>query len=331
MRTEELISIVIPSCGDGIWLKRTVDSIRAMTTWSNYEIIIVLNYSLENSGSNNVEFLRNPAYKDVIVVESNHPLGVSGARNTGASVAKGYFICFMDGHCLVLTPDWVQRILDHFHDDPQLCVICPEIRYFHGNGKFLSDEFKWANHHVWGATWDWNAVSFSREEYWIGDIHHQNPQFDKTQVYDTLSCPGSIIYVRRDTFLELGLFDVSIAGWGREILDFTIRTWLMGYHVQVNPNVKMAHRIKQDISDYQYLRAWNYEVYASLLPSYKYYTNPSRIERCRNFYLDKMQFKDYVLFADNRAKHYRLDQYRERFVRMAKYNDDWLFAMFKID
>ena len=102
MRTEELISIVIPSCGDGIWLKRTVDSIRAMTTWSNYEIITVLNYSSENSRYNDVEFLRQPIYKDIIVIESNHPLGVSGARNIGASIAKGFFICFMDGHCLVL-------------------------------------------------------------------------------------------------------------------------------------------------------------------------------------------------------------------------------------
>jgi len=331
MRTEELISIVIPSCGDGIWLKRTVDSIRAMTTWSNYEIIVVLNYSRENSGSNDVEFLRNSVYKDVIVVESNHPLGTSGARNVGASIANGCFICFMDGHCLVLTPDWVQRILDHFHEDPQLCVICPEIGYFHGNGKFLSAEFRWANHSVWGATWDWKASSFTKEEYWIGDNHRQDPRFDKTQPYNVLSCPGSITFIRRGTFLELGLFDVTIAGWGREILDFTIRTWLMGYHVQVNPNVKMAHRVKQDIGDYQYLRAWDYEVYASLLPSYKYFTNPNRMERCRNFYLDNMQFKDQVLFADNRAKQYRLDEYRDRFVRMAKYNDDWLFAMFKID
>jgi len=331
MRTEELISIVIPSCGDGIWLRHTVDSIRAMTTWSNFEIIIVLNYASENRGSNNVEFLHNSAYKDVIVVESNHPLGTSGARNVGASIAKGRFICFMDGHCLILTPDWIQRILDQFQNDSQLCVICPEIGYFHGNGKFLSDELRWANHCVWGATWDWKTLSFTREEYWLGDNHHHDPQFDKTQPYNVLSCPGSITFIRRDTFLELGLFDVTIAGWGREILDFTIRTWLMGYHVQVNPNVKMAHRVKQDIGDYQYLRAWNYEVYASLLPSYKYFTNPNRIERCRSFYLDKMQFKDYVSFADNRAKQYRLDEYRERFVRMAKYNDDWLFAMFKID
>ncbi|MFZ1040573.1 MAG: glycosyltransferase [Anaerolineales bacterium] len=327
MRTEELISIVIPSCGDGIWLKRTVDSIRAMTTWSNYEIITVLNYSSENSRYNDVEFLRQPIYKDIIVIESNHPLGVSGARNIGASIAKGFFICFMDGQCLVLTPDWVRPILEHFHSDSQLCVICPEIKYFHGNGEFLSDEFRWANHYVWGATWDWKAISFTQEEYWIGN----KPHFDKTQPYDMLSCPGSITFVRRDTFLGLGLFDVSIAGWGREILDFTIRTWLMGYHVQVNPNVKMAHRIKQDIRDYQYLRDWNYEVYASLLPSYKYFTNANRIGRCRNFYLENLQLKGYVSFADDRARQFQLDEYKERFVRAAKYNDDWLFAKFKID
>ena len=331
MRSEELISIVIPSCGDGIWLKRTVDSIRAMTTWSNYEIIVVLNYSLKNTTHNNVEFLRNSAYQDVILIESNHPLGVSGARNAGASIAKGYFICFMDGHCLILTPDWVQRIMELFHCDPQVCVICPEIAYFHGNGKFLADEFRWANHYVWGATWDWKELSFTKEEYWLSDVHNHNPQFGKTQPYDMLSCPGSITFIRRDPFLELGQFEVSIAGWGREILDFTIRAWLMGYRVQVNPNVKMAHRVKYDISDYQYLRAWDHEIYASLLPSYKYFTNPNRIERCRNFYLNNIQFKDCVAFADRRAKQFRLDEYKERFIQRAKYNDDWLFDTFNID
>ena len=95
--------------------------------------------------------------------------------------------------------------------------------------------------------------------------------------------------------------------------------------------LKMAHRIKQDIRDYQYLRDWNYEVYASLLPSYKYFTNANRIGRCRNFYLENLQLKGYVSFADDRARQFQLDEYKERFVRAAKYNDDWLFAKFKID
>jgi GT2 family glycosyltransferase len=331
MSSEELISIVIPSCGDGIWLKRTVDSIRAMTTWPNYEIIIVLNYSAENRTHNDVQFLRDSAYQDVILIEASRPLGVSCSRNAGASIAKGYFICVMDGHCLILTPDWVHHILEHFRHDPLLCVICPELRYFHGNGKFLADEFRWANQYVWGATWGWNENNFTQEEYWISDVHNYNPQFDKTQPYDTLSCPGSITFIRRDTFLELGQFEPSIAGWGREILDFTIRAWLMGYHVQVNPNVKMAHRVKYDINDYQYLRAWNHEVYSALLPSYKYFTNLQRIERCRNFYLNNIHLKGYVPWADNRAKQFRLDQYKERFIQRAKYNDDWLFDKFSID
>ena len=331
MRSEELISIVIPSCGDGIWLKRTVDSIRAMTTWTNYEIIIVLNYLPKNKSHNEVEFLRNSAYQDVILIESNRPLGVSGARNTGAAIAKGYFICFMDGHCLILTPDWVQHLMVHFRHDPTLCVVCPELRYFHGNGKFLSNEFRWANHCVWGAKWSWNESHFIEEEYWMGDVYNFNPQFPQKESNDTLTCPGSIMFIRRDAFLELGMFESSIPEWGGETLDFTIRAWLMGYRVQVNPSVKMGHRVKYDINDYQYLRAWDHEIYATLLPSYKYFTNLNRIERCQNFYLNNISLKGYVPWANNRAQQFRLGQYKERFVQMAKYNDDWLFDKFNIE
>jgi GT2 family glycosyltransferase len=328
---EELISIVIPSCGDGIWLKRTIDSIRAVTTWSNYEIIVVLNYSPDNNLHNEAEFLHRSMYQDVILLESNHPLGMSIARNVGACAAKGYFICFMDGHCLTLTPDWVQHIMEHYRSDPALCVICPELKYFHGNGKFLSTELKWANHTVWGATWGWSENYFTREEYWIGSAHNYNPQFGRTEPYDTLSCPGSITFIRRDIFLGQEMFEPSIAGWGREILDFTIKAWLMGYRVQVNPAVKMAHRVKYDINDYQYIRAWEHEIYSALLPSYKYFTNRQRIERCRNFYLDNAYTRDYVPWADQRAEQFQLGQYKRHFVEVAKYNDDWLFEKFGID
>lgn len=146
------ISIVIPAKNEGNYLKLCLDSIiKALGNNNTYEIIIVDNKSEDNS----VEIAKK--YNCKII--QNKKEGVGSSRNAGASIAKGEFIAFIDGDC-ILDEKWFQFTKEHFYHQRIAAVgtkICPnfntatwvEETIFHLNnrrGVALSEEMvkvKW--------------------------------------------------------------------------------------------------------------------------------------------------------------------------------------------
>jgi glycosyltransferase involved in cell wall biosynthesis len=61
------------------------------------------------------------AYPELTVVASNGPRGLSGARNTGVSQARGDVIAFLDDDATA-EPDWLTRMLVHY-DDPRVLAV----------------------------------------------------------------------------------------------------------------------------------------------------------------------------------------------------------------
>ena len=85
-----LFSIVVPAYNAGKYLRRCIDSV-LQQTFCDYEMIIV------NDGSKDdtlavVENLRDERVR--VISQENQ--GVSVARNTGISAAKGEYVCFLD-------------------------------------------------------------------------------------------------------------------------------------------------------------------------------------------------------------------------------------------
>lgn len=90
--TENLISVILPFYNSKNTLPRCIESVLSQTH-ENLEIIAVSDGSSDGS----VELLKEYASKDsrLRVIEAPHG-GVSRARNTGLSLAKGEFIQFID-------------------------------------------------------------------------------------------------------------------------------------------------------------------------------------------------------------------------------------------
>ena len=61
------------------------------------------------------------AYPQLTVLANNGPRGLSGARNTGVSQARGDVIAFLDDDATA-EPDWLTRMLVHY-DDPRVLAV----------------------------------------------------------------------------------------------------------------------------------------------------------------------------------------------------------------
>jgi glycosyltransferase involved in cell wall biosynthesis len=84
-------SVIIPSCNNGKWIGKTLDSILSQT-FKDYEIIVVDDMSTDNS----VEVIKSKLRDiDVCVINQSKRLN-GGSRNEGIIRARGEYLIFID-------------------------------------------------------------------------------------------------------------------------------------------------------------------------------------------------------------------------------------------
>ncbi|MEI6088401.1 MAG: glycosyltransferase [Bacteroidota bacterium] len=117
MMGEIKISVVICTYNRAAYIQDAMDSLYHQTINKlEYEIIIVNN----NSSDNTVRVCEDwiAAHSDAhYAFYTEMKQGASFARNTGAAVAKGSLLCFMDDDAIA-EPDYLERIIYFFEEHP---------------------------------------------------------------------------------------------------------------------------------------------------------------------------------------------------------------------
>ena len=104
-----LVSLIIPTRnGYGI-LKACIDSITQLTTYPNYEILIVDNGSDDPAVL--AYFRELEAAGTARVLPYNHPFNFSAINNFGVSHAKGEVIGMINNDVTVISPDWLTEMV----------------------------------------------------------------------------------------------------------------------------------------------------------------------------------------------------------------------------
>jgi glycosyltransferase involved in cell wall biosynthesis len=110
-RTEmqPVVSVIIPVHNEERWIEACLESILQVDNYPNKEVIVVDDGSTDRTS----ELLnRFP----VTVIRNEKPVGPSSARNIGVRQARGEIIVFIDAHCVVDDPEWIEKFLRFFHD-----------------------------------------------------------------------------------------------------------------------------------------------------------------------------------------------------------------------
>ena len=103
-----LVSIIIPSKDNPAMLKQCIMSILRVTTYNNYEIIVVDNGSNEKNKNEIETFLLKYSCKYVYEAQD---FNFSRMCNCGVTYANGEFILFLNDDVEVFQPNWLDRML----------------------------------------------------------------------------------------------------------------------------------------------------------------------------------------------------------------------------
>lgn len=103
------ISILIPNKDHVEELRRCLESIERVSTYENYEIIIIENNSEEEETFNYYEEIKGNSKIEVITWDKE--FNYSAINNYGASFAKGEYLLLLNNDVEVLSPNWLQEML----------------------------------------------------------------------------------------------------------------------------------------------------------------------------------------------------------------------------
>lgn len=94
--SEIAISIIIPVHNLEEYIKDCVDSILNQSL-KNFELILVDDYSNDNTKKIIKEYISNENNRDIILIENERNFGAGYSRNRGLEIARGKYLLFLDG------------------------------------------------------------------------------------------------------------------------------------------------------------------------------------------------------------------------------------------
>lgn len=107
--TPPRVSIIIPTRDKRELLEPCIDSILRMTTWPNYEILVVDNAS---SDPDTLAYLKELAKHPAIeIVPYPQAYNYSAINNFAATRARGEYLVLLNNDTEVITPDWLDAMM----------------------------------------------------------------------------------------------------------------------------------------------------------------------------------------------------------------------------
>ncbi len=214
------VSIIIPTCAAKDHIRTCIATLRAGTSYRNFEIICIDN--IPDTLPREKAWLQENAD---IVVAIPEAFNWSRFNNQAALRATGEYLLFLNDDMEIVQPDWLDGLLEHAQR-PEIGIVGPRLLYpdrrIQHAGIFLT-RLGEARH----------AFRFLAED----DAGYFGLAATQRNV---IAVTGACILVRRDVFDRLGGFDEAHAIINND-LDFGLRVHAAGLSVVYTPHVEVIH------------------------------------------------------------------------------------------
>ncbi|HWM25107.1 MAG TPA: glycosyltransferase [Chthoniobacterales bacterium] len=215
------VSIVIPT-DSAERARLAVEQLPRMTSYSNYEIVIVT-----NSGLADVLELAAPKEPGFRFVRYDKPFNFSDKCNLGAQAATGTRLIFFNDDVESGQRDWIQNLIEPL-ENPEVGAVAPKLLY--ATGKIQ---------HAGLVTGVRGLVGTACHE-WPGDsVDYTN--FAQS-MRDVSALSAACLAMRRDDFFRVGEFDAVNTPIAHSDLDLCFKVREAGLRCVYTPFATMTHR-----------------------------------------------------------------------------------------
>ncbi len=231
-----ILSIIICSYNRASYISDALTSLYCQSAGLNaFEVIIVDNNSTDNT-KEVYTIWRQTNTNGQFTFISETKQGASFARNMGATIAKGEWVCFMDDDA-VATPNYVENILKHIQNKPDAVGFGGRII-----PKYIPAEPKWMSYYVSSlvGNFDYAPIACAFEN---GKYPLESNMIVKKTVYDQIggfnvNLPGVVGTLR-------------IGGEGKELF---YKILALGHKIYYDPSICIHHvvEVKKLSSEYMY-------------------------------------------------------------------------------
>ena len=231
-----ILSIIICSYNRASYISDALTSLYCQSAGLKaFEVIIVDNNSTDNT-KEVYAIWRQTNTNGQFTFISETQQGASFARNTGAAIAKGEWVCFMDDDA-VATLNYVENILKHIQNKPDAVGFGGRII-----PKYIPSEPKWMSYYVSSlvGNFDYAPIPCAFEN---GKYPLESNMIVKKSVYDKIggfnvNLPGVVGTLR-------------IGGEGKELF---YKILALGHIIYYDPAICVHHvvEVKKLTSEYMY-------------------------------------------------------------------------------
>jgi ADP-heptose:LPS heptosyltransferase/GT2 family glycosyltransferase len=214
------VSIIIPTCASQGYIETCISTLRAQTTYHDYEIVCIDN--IPQSGVAWKVWLQQHADK---VIEIPDAFNWSVFNNRAAEIADGEFLLFLNDDIEIIQDGWLDSMLEHARR-PEVGVTGPQLLY--GDGKVQHAGMFLANNGIGRHAFRFAA---SDDPCYFGLALTQR---------NVIAVTGACMLVRRETFERLGRFDEAHEIVNND-LDFCLRVHRAGLLTVFTPYATLTH------------------------------------------------------------------------------------------
>jgi GT2 family glycosyltransferase len=213
-----LLSVIIPNWNGARHLPTCLDSLRRQT-YTQLEVILVDNASTDESVA-----LVQRDYPEVVLVQLEQNLGLTGGINRGIQVAGGEIIAPLNNDTEV-APGWAGALVAALLDHPDAGMAASKMLLFDRRDTL----------HSAGDAYGVNGIPANR-----GVWQKDEGQFDDDE-YIWGGCGGAVAY-RRAMLDDIGLFDEDLFMYCEDV-DLNWRAQLAGYKCVFAPGAVVYHHL----------------------------------------------------------------------------------------
>ena len=219
-------SIIIPFKDQVEITKKCVESILELTEYSNYEIILINNNSIEDKTETYIKKIKENVM--VRVFNYSKPFNYSKINNFAVDKARGNVLIFLNNDTEVINKHWLTELIGDSMQPGAGAV-----------GGLLYYPDKSLQHA--GVVIGLNGLA---GHLFAGEKESSIPSEWINYRRNVSAVTGACMAINRDTFVELGGFDENFEITGSDV-EFCLRLMENGYRNIINPEVKLYHHEKK--------------------------------------------------------------------------------------